>query len=88
MKIEGFKPQAVNPYRNQQMKVEQTKQASQAKTDKIEISSEAKKLSAASPIESARNQRVQELKAQVQSGEYQIDASKLASTMLSYFNKN
>ncbi|ARK22451.1 flagellar biosynthesis anti-sigma factor FlgM [Sporosarcina ureae] len=87
MKVEGFKPQAVNPYRNQQMKVDQTKQASQMKTDKLEISSEAKKLSAASPIESARQQRVQELKAQVQSGEYQVDASKLASHMLSYFNK-
>ncbi|PID14426.1 flagellar biosynthesis anti-sigma factor FlgM [Sporosarcina sp. P34] len=87
MKIEGFKPQAINPYRNQQMKVDQTKQAAQVKTDKLEISSEAKKLSATSPIESARQQRVQELKAQVQSGEYQVDADKLASTMLSYFNK-
>ncbi|PIC72965.1 flagellar biosynthesis anti-sigma factor FlgM [Sporosarcina sp. P17b] len=87
MKVEGFKPQAVNPYRSQQMKVDQTKQAAQVKTDKLEISSEAKKLSAASPIESARQQRVQELKAQVQSGDYQVDASKLASNMLSYFNK-
>ncbi|PIC56253.1 flagellar biosynthesis anti-sigma factor FlgM [Sporosarcina sp. P12(2017)] len=87
MKIDGFKTQAVNPYRNQQMKVDQAKQAAQVKTDKLEISSEAKKLSAASPIESARQTRVQELKAQVQSGEYQVDASKLASSMLSYFNK-
>ncbi|PIC94812.1 flagellar biosynthesis anti-sigma factor FlgM [Sporosarcina sp. P26b] len=87
MKVEGFKPQAVNPYRSQQMKVDQTKQVAQVKTDKLEISSEAKKLSAASPIESARQQRVQELKAQVQSGDYQVDASKLASNMLSYFNK-
>ncbi|ARJ39781.1 hypothetical protein SporoP8_13395 [Sporosarcina ureae] len=87
MKIEGFKPQAVNPYRNQQMKVDQMKQTAQVKTDKLEISSEAKKLSATSPIESARQQRVQELKAQVQSGEYQVDAGKLAARMVSYFNK-
>ncbi|ARK25509.1 flagellar biosynthesis anti-sigma factor FlgM [Sporosarcina sp. P37] len=88
MKIDGVKPQAINPYRNQQLKTEQTKQASQVQTDKLEISSEAKKLSQASPIETARQQRVQELKSQVQSGEYQVDANKLASSMLSYFNKN
>lgn len=87
MKIDGMKPQVVNPYRNQQMKVDQTKQAGPMKTDKIEISSEAKKLSAASPIESARQERVQELKSQVQSGDYKVDAGKLASNMLSYFNK-
>lgn len=87
MKVEGFKTPMVNPYRNQQMKIDQTKQASQMKTDKLEISSEAKKLSATSPIETERQQRVQQLKAQVQSGEYQVDAKTLASNMLSYFNK-
>lgn len=88
MKIEGFKPQVVNPYRNQQLKMDQTKQASQVKTDKLEISSEAKKLSASSPIETEREQRVNQLKEQVQSGAYQVDPKQLASSILSYFNKN
>ncbi|WP_301108984.1 flagellar biosynthesis anti-sigma factor FlgM [Sporosarcina sp.] len=88
MKLDGIQnTQSVNPYRNQQMKVNQAKQTNEIKTDKLEISSEAKKLSAASPIETARQQRVQELKSQVQSGDYQVDANKLASSMLSYFNK-
>lgn len=87
MKIEGFKTPAVNPYRNNQMKINQAKQANEMKTDKLEISSEAKKLSATTPIETERQQRVQQLKAQVQSGDYQVDANKLASNMLNYFNK-
>ncbi|MDV6376996.1 flagellar biosynthesis anti-sigma factor FlgM [Sporosarcina sp. GW1-11] len=87
MKIDGFKTPPVNPYRNQQMKVEQAKQSYQMKSDKLEISTEAKKLSAASPIETERQQRVQQLKAQVQSGEYQVDEKTLASKLLSYFNK-
>lgn len=87
MKIERFNTPAVNPYRSQQMKVDQAKQTSQMKTDKLEISSEAKKLSTATPIETERQQRVQQLKAQVQSGDYQVDAKELASSMLSYYNK-
>lgn len=87
MKIERFNTPAVNPYRNQQMKVDQAKQTNQLKTDKLEISSEAKKLSTATPIETERQQRVQQLKTQVQSGDYQVDAKELASSMLSYYNK-
>ncbi|PIC62959.1 flagellar biosynthesis anti-sigma factor FlgM [Sporosarcina sp. P13] len=87
MKVGGFKTPLVNPYRNQQMKVDQTKQSYEMKTDKLEISSEAKQLLAASSVETERQQRVQQLKAQVQSGEYQVDAKTLASNMLSYFNK-
>lgn len=87
MKIDGFKTPAVNPYRNNQMNINQAKQANEMKTDKLEISSEAKKLSATTPIETERQQRVQQLKAQVQSGDYQVDATKLASNMLNYFNK-
>ncbi|WP_153732408.1 flagellar biosynthesis anti-sigma factor FlgM [Sporosarcina obsidiansis] len=87
MKVERFNTPAVNPYRNQQMKVDQAKQSNPFKTDKLEISSEAKKLSATTPIETERQQRVQQLKSQVQSGDYQVDAKKLASNMLSYFNK-
>lgn len=87
MRIDGFKTPAINPYRNQQLKTEQAKQQANTQTDKLEISSEAKKLSAVSPVDTARIDRVQQLKAQVQSGGYQVDADKLASSMLSHFNK-
>ena len=57
------------------------------KTDKLEISSEAKQLSEMSSYTVERNERVQEMKAQVDAGTYKVDPEQLADNLISYYNK-
>ncbi|MET3655788.1 flagellar biosynthesis anti-sigma factor FlgM [Sporosarcina psychrophila] len=85
MKIQKFNVPAVNPYKTNQLKAEQTEQKAKMKTDKLEISSEAKKLSETSTFTVGRNERVQELKEQVQAGTYEVNPEQLASNLVKYF---
>lgn len=87
MKINKINTPAINPYRQAQVKAEQANEQTKVKTDKLEISSEAKQLSEVSPVTIKRNEKVQQLKAQIESGTYQVDAEKLASNLMKYFNK-
>jgi negative regulator of flagellin synthesis FlgM len=85
MKIQKFNVPAINPYKANELKAEQSKQKTQLKADKIEISSEAKQLSELSSYSVERNERIQEIKAQVDSGNYKIDAEKLAENLIKYY---
>ncbi|WP_432357494.1 flagellar biosynthesis anti-sigma factor FlgM [Sporosarcina sp. UB5] len=87
MKINRINIPAVNPYRTNQLKAEHAKEQAQIKTDKLEISSEAKQLSETSPITAKRNERVQQLKAQIESGNYKIEPEKLAANLIKYYKK-
>ncbi|MCG7344350.1 flagellar biosynthesis anti-sigma factor FlgM [Sporosarcina sp. ACRSL] len=87
MKISKINIPAINPYRTNQLKAEQVKEQAKIKTDKLEISSEAKKLSETSPITTERNERVQQLKAQIESGNYKIEYEKLAANLIKYYKK-
>ena len=62
MKIQKFNLPAINPYKANQLKAEQSEQKAKMKTDKLEISSEAKQLSEISPFTVERNERVQAIK--------------------------
>lgn len=85
MKIEKFNLPAINPYKANQLKAEQTEQKVKVKTDKLEISSEAKQLSEKSSFTVERNERVQELKAKVQAGTYEVNHEQIASDLVKYF---
>ncbi|MBO0603722.1 flagellar biosynthesis anti-sigma factor FlgM [Sporosarcina sp. E16_3] len=85
MKIQKFNLPAINPYKANQLKAEQTEYKAKMKTDKLEISSEAKELSKTSSFTVERNERVQQLKAQVQAGNYEVDAEQLAANLIKYF---
>lgn len=87
MKINKINIPPVNPYRTNQLKTEQAKEQAKVKTDKLEISSKAKQLSETSPITTERNERVQQLKAQIESGNYKVDAETLASNLLKHYKK-
>lgn len=86
MKIQKFNLPAINPYKANQLKADQFEQQAKRQTDKIEISSEAKQLSEISPITIERNDRVQQLKAQIESGTYEVNAEQLASNLVKYYN--
>ncbi len=85
MKIQKFNLPAINPYKANQLKAEQSEQKAKMKTDKLEISSEAKQLSETSTSTAERNERVQQLKAQVQAGTYEVNPEQLASNLVKYF---
>jgi negative regulator of flagellin synthesis FlgM len=76
----------INPYSKQLNKQQQLEKTSQTRTDKVEISSAAKELQKGGPIESARQERVESLKKQVQSGNYQVDPQAVAKKMVNYFS--
>lgn len=85
MKIQKVNIPAINPYKTNQLKTEQVEQKAKMKTDKLEISSEAKQLSEIPPFTIERNKRVAELKSEIESGTYKVDAEQLASNLAKYF---
>ncbi len=84
MKITSFNVNSINPYNKQQKNIK----ASSGKTsftDKIEISATAKEMSVSSTYSTERAEKVKKLKEEIQSGEYKVDAKKVAEDMLKYY---
>ena len=87
MKITSFGVNSVNPYNKQQRSLKAAESKGAMATDKIEISSAAKEMSASSTYSTERAQKIQTLKEEIQSGTYQVDARKVAEDMLNYYRK-
>lgn len=84
MKIHHVGSMNVNPYERQFNKVER-QVPSTRKKDQVEISEAAKELQEASKWESARQEKVEKLKQQVQNGTYTIDPKAIAKSMIQYY---
>ena len=84
MKINGIGLNHINPYNKANCPV-QTNKAGQSFADKLEISSAAKGMKVTTEYTEARAERVQQLKAEIESGEYKVDARKVAEDMLKYY---
>ncbi|TCT20454.1 FlgM family anti-sigma-28 factor [Melghiribacillus thermohalophilus] len=86
MKIQGPNHLNLNPY---QKPYQQQAKMGKGKTseDKVEISSEAKKMLETNPIADERKKKVEKLTEQVQSGEYNIDPETTAKKMIEFFRK-
>lgn len=87
MKINNVNLPAINPYKANELNVPKSVKTTQAQTDKLEISSQAKQLSEISSYTTDRNERIQEIKAQIDAGTYKIDSQEIAKNLLSYYNK-
>ncbi|KGA82416.1 flagellar biosynthesis anti-sigma factor FlgM [Lysinibacillus fusiformis] len=84
MKITSYGVNAVNAYKNQVRNVKSdTNKTSFA--DKIEISKAAQDMKSVSTYNTERADRVQQLKKDIDSGEYKVDARKVAEDMLKYY---
>lgn len=84
VKITSYGINAVNAYKNQVRNVKSdTKKASFA--DKIEISKAAQEMQGVSTYSTERAEHVQQLKKDIASGEYKVDARKVAEDMLKYY---
>lgn len=86
MKINPINTNSVNPYTKQirNMNAPKTKSTNM---DKIEISDAAKELHIASDYKKERAEKIQRIKQQIQSGQYQVDAHKLAEDLLRFYRK-
>jgi negative regulator of flagellin synthesis FlgM len=84
MKINNFRPVNMNPYNKQMEKQDQLQ--SSKKKDKIEISPEALELQRGNQLELDRQERVNELKSKVQSGEYKVNPEEIAHKMYSFWD--
>lgn len=87
MKINNVNLPAVNPYKANELNMKKTVSNTQAQTDKIEISSKAKQLSEISLYTTERNERIQEIKEQIDAGTYRVDSQEIAKKLISYYNK-
>lgn len=83
MKINPVNLRAVNPYQAAQRAQKAVEKTSFQ--DKLEISSQAKEMQISSSYSTERAEKVQKLKADIQSGEYKVDARKVAEDMLNYY---
>lgn len=66
-----------NIYRRQLEKYEKTLET-KLKRDKIEISTEAKQLQQTNQMEKARQEKINHIKEQIESGNYKVDAKEVA----------
>ncbi|MCJ8007586.1 flagellar biosynthesis anti-sigma factor FlgM [Lederbergia wuyishanensis] len=83
MKINPFRPVGTNPYQKQLNKTE--KLPATPKTDKVEISAEAKEMQKLPSIVKERELRVAELKNQVQNGNYKVDLKEVAEGIAKFY---
>jgi negative regulator of flagellin synthesis FlgM len=88
MKINNLGPSGLNPYKRQMNSLENVERStSKKKTDKVEISAAAKDLQYTSSIETERQIKVDELKNEVESGNYQINPDQLAKSIIQFYKK-
>jgi negative regulator of flagellin synthesis FlgM len=88
MRINHFNSIQNNPYKKQTQDVKQETVQSTYKKDEIQISDEAKKLLSSSKFEQERADKVNEIKQQVESGSYKVNASKVAKSILDYWRES
>ncbi len=86
MKITSYGVNNVNPYNKQQQKINSANGKS-AFADKIEISTAAKEMQVSSTLNTERAEQVQKIKEQIESGEYKVDARKVAEDLLKYYRR-
>lgn len=87
MKIERNNLNNINPYK-QQMNVKRSSSSSFSSEDKIEISSTAKEMQEATRLLSERTERIEQIKSDINKGNYKVNEFELAKSMYSYYFNN
>ena len=87
MKINPIGLQAIQSYKKQ-TRVAKNEQSAKTFADQIEISSKAKEMqSTTSTYATERAERLKKLKEDIDSGNYKVDAKKVAEDMLKYYRR-
>lgn len=87
MKINQFGTSGVNPYKHHMNKLEGTAKSIKSSADKVEISTTAKEMQQVSQYASARQEKVEELKIQVENGNYQINPREIAKSIANFYTQ-
>jgi negative regulator of flagellin synthesis FlgM len=87
MKINNIGPSGINPYKRQMNKLDETANTQAKKADKVEISSTAKEMQQLSQVSVQRQQKVEELKIQVENGTYKLDPKETAKSIINFYQK-
>ncbi|SFG73159.1 flagellar biosynthesis anti-sigma factor FlgM [Sporolactobacillus nakayamae] len=90
MKINRYQP--VQPYTNNYQTAKSDEQNSSTSgplktNDKVEISTAAKRLQGTQKLEEARQEKIEQIKAQVENGTYHVPSAKIAEKMYGFWNK-
>lgn len=80
-------PSGINPYKRQMNKLDAAANTHNKKADKVEISSTAKEMQQLSQVSVQRQEKVEELKLQVENGTYKLDAKETAKSILNFYHK-
>ncbi|MCM3454377.1 flagellar biosynthesis anti-sigma factor FlgM [Heyndrickxia oleronia] len=83
MKINNYGTHGINTYKKQMNKFEQANKSGK-QTDKVEISSKAKDMQT-STIEQARRAKVEQLKIEVQNGQYKVNPELIAKGIKNFY---
>ncbi|TQS74833.1 flagellar biosynthesis anti-sigma factor FlgM [Ornithinibacillus gellani] len=86
MKINGPNQTHFNPYNNQLQKHDR-KVSQYKQQDQLEISSEAKELQESEKLHPKREAYLQQLKKDIQTGNYEINYEKTAQKMIDFWSK-
>jgi len=85
MRIDRYGSADLNLYQKQMETKKVTKSNSQQ--DKIEISERAKQLQRANVLGQERQEKVQKIKHQIETGTYKIDPKEIAKSMIEFYRK-
>lgn len=86
MKINPIGLQAIQSYKKQ-TRAETTAIVRQTFADHLEISSKAKEMQATNTYSAERAEKIKQLKADIDSGTYKVDAKKVAEDMLKFYRR-
>ncbi|WP_221566973.1 flagellar biosynthesis anti-sigma factor FlgM [Alkalihalobacillus sp. TS-13] len=87
MKINRYGNISNNPYKHQLNKTAETQQQ-QVKQDKIQISKEALEMQKNHGTSTDRAEKIEHLKNEIQSGNYQVDSGKVAKKFFDFWTKS
>ena len=86
MKINPLGIRAIQSY-NQAQTVNKVGKKGESFADKLEISSKAKEMQVSSSYQSDRAEKVKQLKEDIHSGTYKVNAQQVAQDMLNYYRR-
>lgn len=86
MKINPLNNPKINAYKQHIQKQQETQSKHQA-TDQVQISKEAQHLQQSNPIVEARQEKVEQIKQQVQNGTYELDAKQTAEKIIEFWGR-
>ncbi|WP_338778621.1 flagellar biosynthesis anti-sigma factor FlgM [Metabacillus sp. FJAT-52054] len=86
MKINNYGVNGINPYKKNADQI-MKQEAVQQKQDKIEISSAAKQLQSTNKMAEARQEKIDQLKAQIENGTYEVNPSEIARKFADFYKQ-